>query len=92
MDSPEFAEWQAFSLYNPFLPERLDFGLAQISCILANVNRDTKEHPSPFTIADFMPDIDPFGEESKKQKKQTDRMMKTTFGQITKALKKRKGM
>ena len=92
MDSPEFTEWQAFSLLNPFLPERVDFGLAQISCILANVNRDTKEHPKPFTIADFMPKYDPFDEEAKKEKKQSDRMMKTTFGQMAKALKKRKGM
>lgn len=33
---------------------REDYRTASIVCMLANVNRDSKKHPEPFKIEDFL--------------------------------------
>lgn len=35
---------------------KVDFNFARITCMFANAYRDAKEHPTPFTISEFMPD------------------------------------
>lgn len=41
---------------NPFLgPERGDLRAGIIASLIANVNRDAKKKPQPFTPVDFMP-------------------------------------
>lgn len=55
IDSDEFAEWMAFSKVEPFGAEAEDRRFAVLATILANVNRDPKSKPEPFTEADFFP-------------------------------------
>lgn len=44
----------AYSHLEPFGEERADLRAAMIASLIANANRDSKKHPSPFTIDDFM--------------------------------------
>jgi hypothetical protein len=57
MDSAEFSEWMAFERLEPFggLHEELMAG--QIAAVTANVHRDPKKQPEPFTAADFGPGL-----------------------------------
>ena len=59
IDSEEFSWWLAYYKVDPFGPERDDLRSAIQSQLLANINRDTKKKPTPFTIKDFMPDFNP---------------------------------
>lgn len=60
----EFLEWEAFYQLEPFGEIRDDYRAAQIESALYNVWRDTKKHPQPFPIQDFLLK---FGEEPKKK-------------------------
>ena len=53
-DSQSLAEWMAYSQVEPFGEFRQDLRIAMLWCILANVNRDTKKHPKPYTVSDFL--------------------------------------
>lgn len=55
MDSAEITEMMAFEGLEPFgaLPD--EFRLGQVAAVVANVNRDARTTPDPFTAADFMP-------------------------------------
>ena len=37
--------------------KRSDQQTALICCVLANINRDKKKKPKPFTVEDFMPKV-----------------------------------
>lgn len=50
-------EWKAFYQLEPFGEWREDLRAAKICAIIANVNRDEKRKPKPFSPADFMPDF-----------------------------------
>lgn len=39
--------------------ERADFHAGLVASVIANVNRDPKKRPDPFTAADFMPNKAP---------------------------------
>jgi hypothetical protein len=54
LSSREIAEWIAYYQIEPFGEERADLRAAIIACVIANANRDSKEHPQPFSPADFM--------------------------------------
>lgn len=54
MSYPEILRWEQYFELFPEESWRNDAGLAQIACILANVNRDTKQRSKPFEVADFM--------------------------------------
>jgi hypothetical protein len=58
MSGAEFMEWIAHYQREPWGDFRIDLAGARITALLANVNRDTKKRPQPFSIADFMPFIE----------------------------------
>lgn len=55
IDSAEFAEWMAFSMYEPFGPEREDQRAGMVAALIANVNRDSSKKSDPYTVEDFFP-------------------------------------
>lgn len=63
MPSRLFKEWQAYYLLEPFGQWRDDYRMAILASILANINRDSKKHPTPFDPLDFMPDFMAVGDE-----------------------------
>ena len=69
IDSEEFSWWLAYSRIEPFGHEREDMGAAMVSSVLANVNRDSKKRPTPFTVKDFMFDFYTDPEEKRKQQR-----------------------
>lgn len=58
VDSPEFAEWMAYSMIEPFGPDREDERAGMIAALIANVNRDPKLRPEPYDVDDFFPSWD----------------------------------
>lgn len=54
MPYAEFAEWQEFYGLEPFGTEVQDAAQANVACVLANVNRDPKSRPDPYSLRDFM--------------------------------------
>lgn len=50
----EFLEWVAFESVEPGEPTRGDARAALIAMTIANVYRDPKRKPQPFTLKDFM--------------------------------------
>jgi hypothetical protein len=55
MRPSELGEWMAFWQIEPWGDERADLRTAINTAVLANVNRDSKRRPNPFTPKDFMP-------------------------------------
>lgn len=49
----------AYYSLEPWGPERADLNAGIIASMIANVNRDSKRRPEPFTAADFMPKYGP---------------------------------
>ena len=45
----------AYYRIQPFGPARDDWRMGQIAATIANVYRDEKKHPQPFTPEDFIP-------------------------------------
>jgi hypothetical protein len=56
----QLIEWQHYARLEPFDETRADIRAAQITQILANINRDPKKHSEPFQLSEF---ILRFGEE-----------------------------
>jgi hypothetical protein len=54
MSSNEFLLWQMHDAESPIGDERGDAGHALVASTLANINRDTKKRPQPFTVREFM--------------------------------------
>ena len=48
----------AFYQIEPFGEERADLRAAVVAAVIANANRDPKQHPQAFTVEDFMPKFD----------------------------------
>lgn len=55
IDSREFAEWMAYSIIEPFGPEREDQRAGMVAALIANVYRDSKKKSDPYTVEDFFP-------------------------------------
>lgn len=51
----QFRGWMDYASIEPFGEERADLRAAIGHSLTANVNRDAKRHPRPFTPEDFMP-------------------------------------
>ncbi len=60
----QFFEWQAYEQIDPWGERRQDYRIASLGALIANVNRDSKKRPEPYTIEDFLLK---FGEPEKKQ-------------------------
>ena len=54
VDSAEFSEWMAYARLEPFGQDRQDANAAAIQATLANVHRDPKSRPQPFTPDEFL--------------------------------------
>jgi hypothetical protein len=54
VSSREISEWQAFEAEHGPVWLRPDWGPALIACTLANIHRDSKRHPDPFGMEEFM--------------------------------------
>jgi hypothetical protein len=53
--TPEiFMEWRAYSLIEPFEDVRNDYRIAGVVKALWDINRDSKKHPQPFNVEDFI--------------------------------------
>ncbi len=55
--SKMLTEWRAFWNLNPQGQWRSDLRSGIVASVIANVNRDSKRKPEPFTAKDFMPDF-----------------------------------
>lgn len=53
--SRDLAEWMAYDRLRPFGQGRLVQMLADLLAMTANINRDRKKHPDPFTPGAFVP-------------------------------------
>jgi len=58
ISSRELTEWMSFFELEPWGTETELLGHAITSATIANVNRDTKKRPNPFTANDFIPEFD----------------------------------
>ena len=58
MSCEEFEEWAAVYRKEPWGDYRLDINFGIANSILANVNRDSKKRPEPYSPADFMPFVE----------------------------------
>lgn len=67
MSETEFRDWQAYFAIEPFGEEAAFYRSGIVAATIANVNRDTKTHPEPFSPADFMPKSKRREEEAEKQ-------------------------
>ena len=54
MSAPAFRDWQLYGALAPFTEERDDIRFARLYQFLVNLQRDSKEHPQPFPIEDFI--------------------------------------
>jgi len=63
----QFLTWAAYEELEPFGEERADYRAASIVQTIVNMNRDTKKHPRPFDIEDF---VLRFGDSTAPKKKQ----------------------
>lgn len=50
----EWREWQVYMSLAPFSEERADIRAAQVCQTIVNMNRDTKEHPQPIPLKEFI--------------------------------------
>ena len=71
ISSRELTEWMAYAGISPFGERRADLRAAQICCTLANIHRDPKAKPDPFSPADFMFNFGPQEEQAGKRGGQT---------------------
>jgi len=69
MSATELTAWAAFEILQPFPVTRIEIGLASIQCLIANMFRDSKSNPSPFTVDDFIPVFTEEEAEIKQQKR-----------------------
>ena len=58
MSSAEFTDWVAYAQIEPFGQVRADLRAGLVASVIAEVYRDPKHRPEPFTPADFMPAFD----------------------------------
>ena len=55
MSAQEFGIWQADYNRAPWGDFRTDLAGGMVASVLANVNRDVKQKPTPYSAIDFMP-------------------------------------
>lgn len=49
-----FLEWRAYRQLEPFGDERADWRIAALASLIANIKRDTRRRPQPFSPRDFL--------------------------------------
>jgi len=76
MTAAEFAEWQEFDALEWIGERRADLRSANLAALVANVNRDSKRRPKPFTAIEFMP----FEPQPKPDPAEVAKRLRETFG------------
>lgn len=56
MTAHDLQEWQAYLRAEPLSADRTEVMLAQLAALTANINRDSKKKPDPYTVREFMID------------------------------------
>jgi hypothetical protein len=69
MTYKQLVEWQVFDTLEPFGPERADQRMGALIMVMANAHRNSKTHPSPWTLAECVPT---FGDSEKPRKAPMD--------------------
>ena len=77
----ELLEWQVFEGLEPFEPERGDYRMASVCQALWNIARDTKRHPRPFPIKDFLVLFGDAGQPTRRQTWQEQKRLLTMYAQ-----------
>jgi len=54
MTPEQFVEWRAYSILEPFEDQRSSYYQASIMKTLWDIARDTKKHPAPFPLDQFL--------------------------------------
>lgn len=54
ISAQEFIEWVEYAKLEPFDEERADYRTAAIRETLANINRDSKTKPNPYTLEEML--------------------------------------
>lgn len=81
----------AYAELEPFGEERADLRSGIIASVLANVNRDAKKHPKPFTPQDFMPVFERPDPMSTSDQIAMIEMLNAAFGGVDLRGRKRRG-
>lgn len=78
MTHVQLQEWMVFAELEPFSEERMDYRFGSLALILSNAHRNSKTHPSPYSLEDttLM-----FGDSPRPQKKQMDWQAMKALGQ-----------
>lgn len=85
------AELAAYWRLEPPIETRIDFGFAQLAALLANIHRDAKRRPKPFSPRDFLPQWDRGGSaEARIDPDQVKAKLAAAFGDRIKGGKRRK--
>ena len=58
MQPHHLGEWLAYHRINPWGQWRDDLRSGIVASVIANVNRDPKRKPEPFTASDFIPQFE----------------------------------
>jgi hypothetical protein len=66
MTATQLQEWMEYAALEPFDETRSDYRAASVVAAIVNMNRDTKKHPKPIPIEDFLLK---FGEEARPAKR-----------------------
>ncbi len=69
---PQLREWIAFEELEPFGEMRDDYRMANMMQLTANMHRDTKKHPEPYTLSDFLFKFDKEAEEQVKPRQSVE--------------------
>jgi hypothetical protein len=70
LTSRDIAEWQAYYLVEPFGESRADLRAAITACTVANAAGGRGKGKPPFTVKDFMIDLEPPRPQSAEEMKQ----------------------
>ena len=89
ISSQQLSEWMAFGQLEPFGEERADLRMGILAALIANVNRDPKKTPQPFTPQDFMPNFDDSLREKPKQTAKELYAMFRNWAMMSKQLKRK---
>lgn len=59
LSGSQLQDWMDYAAREPFGSARADQRAGVLAALIANVNRDSKRKPEPFTIEDFFPSEPP---------------------------------
>jgi hypothetical protein len=80
MSASTFQEWQLYDRIEPFGEMRSELRHGQQMAMTANLNRDSKKRPQPFTALDFMNYIEQPEEKELTPEEYFEKIDKEIFG------------